>query len=74
MSKELVTQPTAAPSRKVLMGAIGGVLAAAINHGLSMLVGSDPNWIWLDDPTVRSAVPIIAAAAAGYMFKERASS
>ncbi len=68
---DLVNQPSARPSRKVLMGAIAGILAAGLNALLAWLLESYPPFAWLDDPQVRGAVPILAATAAGYIFRER---
>ncbi len=67
----LVTQPSAAPTRKVLVGAVAGVLAAGLNHALAALVGSHAVFAWLGDPDVRSAVPIAAAFGAAYLVRDR---
>lgn len=68
---ELVSQPTLAPTRKVIAAAVAGIIAAALT---SWLEKTSETTQWLDFlavPTVSEAVPVLAALAAAYVVKER---
>ncbi len=67
----LVDQPSIKPTRKVLLGAVAAVLAAGLNALLVWLIGSHEAFAWLDDPNVRSTVPIFAGFGAAWLFRDR---
>lgn len=61
-----IDQPTAAPTRKVLTGAVAGVLTAITTQLLARLE-------WLDFlalPEVASGLPVIASFAAAYLVRD----
>jgi hypothetical protein len=66
MSEILVDQPSSAPTRKVLFGALAGVLT----WSLSALLGTVfPGEI---PPEIGSAIPVLAALGTSYMVRDRA--
>lgn len=69
---KLVEQPEVMPSRKVLTGAIAGVLTAAIMQTTAR-IGESNVWLnWMLDPAVAAAIPLIVYFIVGYMLGERA--
>ena len=75
---ELATQPTIAPTRKVLMGAIAGVLTTAVltwADNLSDLFLDwelDPDWAgFLTNPEVTPLIGVVVFAAVSCFFRDR---
>ena len=63
-----IDQPTAAPTRKVLIGAIAGVLTAITTQLLGYL---GPAWLdFLAMPEVASGLPVIASFVAAYLVRD----
>lgn len=63
-----IDQPTAAPTRKVLTGAIAGVLTAITTQLLGNL---GPAWLdFLALPGMASGLPVIASFAAAYLVRD----
>ena len=68
----LVDQPTAMPTRKMFMGAVGSLVTAGVQHAAIHLAG-DVSWLsWLNTEAAMSALPVIAFFGVGYLMKERA--
>ena len=71
MSQALVNQPTAAPTRKVFIGAITAVVTAGLQHTVVGIAG-DVSWLsWLGNAEVMTGLPIIAGYGVSYLMKER---
>ena len=68
----LIDQPTAIPTRKLLMGAAGSLITVAVQHGAAQLAGDMPAFVWLTDPLAMQALPILAFGLVGYLFRDRA--
>lgn len=63
-----IDQPTAAPTRKVLTGAVAGVLTAITTQLLARL---GPAWLdFLATPALASGLPVIATFAAAYLVRD----
>lgn len=68
----LVNQPTAMPTRKMFMGAVGSLATAGVQH-LAINLAKDVSWLsWLSSEAAMSALPIIAFFGVGYFMKEKA--
>lgn len=72
MPPDLIDQPSAMPTRKMLAVAIAGVIAAALTQWFDQLAALTPWLEWLASDGVKAAVPVLAAFAAGYLVRERA--
>lgn len=72
MRSDLIDQPSAMPTRKMLAVAIAGVIAAALTRWFDQLAALTPWLDWLASDGVKAAVPVLAAFAAGYLVRERA--
>ena len=68
----LVDQPTAMPTRKMFLGAVGSLLTVAVQHMAVALASDIPSLSWLGEPAAMSALPVIAFFGVGYMFRDRA--
>ena len=69
----LVSQPGVMPTSKVLVGAVAGVLTAGLQAAVGGLIDAHAAFAWLNDPEVRSAVPLAAAFAAAWLFRDRSA-
>ncbi|TVS18811.1 MAG: hypothetical protein EA417_02180 [Gammaproteobacteria bacterium] len=62
---ELKTQPTAAPTRKVLFGAVAGILVYLLTFASGHVWGAEiPG-------EIASAIPVLAALATSYIVRDR---
>ena len=63
-----MNQADARPTRKVLTGAIAGILTAALTQILGRL---GPGWLdFLETPEVASGLPVIVTFAASYVVRD----
>ena len=70
---ELVSQPTAAPTRKMTWAMAFGIVGVAMSHFMVTAAGLSELWLgWMDDPTTLAAVPVLMSMCAGYFVRERA--
>ena len=66
--KTTIDQPTKAPTRKVLTGAVAGIITAAATQLLGNL---GPAWLdFLAMPEIASSLPVIAYFAASYLVRD----
>lgn len=66
--KHKIDQPTAAPTRKVLTGAVAGILTAIATQLLGNL---GPAWLdFLATPALASGLPVVAYFAASYLVRD----
>jgi len=65
MPAKLKTQPTAAPTRKVLFGAVAGVLAYLLSVSAAQIWGAEI------PPEIATAIPVFAALATSYVVRDR---
>lgn len=70
---KLVSQPGSLPTRKVMIGAVAGVIAAGLQSLVGSLIESHVAFAWLNDPEVRSAIPLLAGFAAAWLFRDRST-
>ena len=72
--KPLVTQPGAKPSRKVMAGAVAGVITTAVTQWTSGFATQFPEYLaFLGGSAWTTFVPLAAAFVAAYLFRERAN-
>ena len=65
---QLVKQPTAAPTRKLVRGAASAVIVAVVQQ----LAAKYPPIAFLADPELAAALPVLFFAGIAYVVKERA--
>lgn len=70
MEKELVSQPSALPSRKVFLGAVAGFATAGITSVAANMAGKYEALAWLGDPEMSKWISVMAGFAVAYIFKE----
>ena len=68
--RQKITQPSARPTRKVLVQAVAGLVTAVLFGLGQQLVAAVPGLGFLADPGVREAIPVLAGAAAGWLVRE----
>ena len=65
MPDRLIAQPTAAPTRKVLYGAVAGVVGYALTYAATHVWGTS-----IPDQ-IAQAIPVLAALATSYIVRDR---
>ena len=70
---DLVNHPSPMPSRKVLAATVGAVIGAAIAQWSEQLAAMTAWLAFLDSEPAKLAAPVLGAALAGYIFREKES-
>ena len=73
MKAPLADHSTPLPSRKVVAATIGAVFGSALAHWSGLAAKLSPWLAWLSSDVVTVAAPVLGAALAGYLFRDRAS-
>lgn len=68
--KTKVNQPSAMPTRKMFLGALGGFAAAGLTSLAANYAELYPTIAWLGEPDTAKMISIMAFFGVGYIFKE----
>lgn len=69
---DLVTQPSALPTRKVFIGALAGLVTAAVQSWAADAAATVPQLSWLGGDVATAALPILVGYGVSYVIKDRA--
>ena len=72
MGNDLMNQPTAVPTRKMLYGAVSAVATVAAQQVTVAIAGAHPLLTWMASDAAMQALPVIVGFGVGYLVKERA--
>jgi hypothetical protein len=70
MTKQTVNQPTAAPTRKGIAAAVGGMLSTVTLGIITAIAEGYPSLSFLSDPLFVGGVTTLCGAAGFYVTKE----